>query len=192
MAIRLGFTPLLAFLALAASPQNATDPAGKWRTEEAPKGLAQIDASVRLRFDTSGNADRVMVNVVLRNTSDTAIFFTEQSPDWDYQLDVTGPDGQSQAELTNYGKCVLPHPSAIFRNISRTLQPGETDHVESVELNRLFRLDSVGLYRIVVRRRIWSKAPSEGLLVSSDPAAFALTTPQADSSPPGFDPQRCR
>ena len=158
----------------------------------AEKTLAQIEFSTRLTYDASGNADRVVVEIVLRNTSDSPIFFSEQSPDWDYQIDVVGPDGQSPVELTNFGKCVLPHPSDVFRNIGRRLEPGEKDHVETVELNRLFKLDCVGLYRVLCRRRVWLKSPTQGQLVSSQPAFFAVTQPQADSSPPGFDPGRCR
>ncbi len=199
MGIRLGFSTLWLFVAFAPPSQNhnVSDPrntglGAEWRTEDAPKGLAQIDLAVRFRFDKSGNADRVAVEIVLRNNSDTPIFFAEQSPDWDYELDIAGPDGQSRVELTNFGKCVLPHPIVIFRNIGRILKPGEADHLESVELNRLFKLDSVGLYRVVVRRRVWLKSPSLAKLISSEPAFFTLTSPQMDSSPPGFDPGRCR
>ena len=86
----------------------------EWRAEDALKGLAQIDFAVRFRLGKSGNADRVAVDIVLRNNSDTPIFFEEQSPDWDYELDIAGSDGQSRVELTNFGKCVYRIRSSYF------------------------------------------------------------------------------
>lgn len=199
MGVRLGSSALLVFTTVAAFAQDrnasnrlAGDVAAEWHTESAAKTLAQIEFSVQSRYDTPKDAGRVVLEVVIRNTSDSPIFFSEQSPDWDYQIDLVGPDGQSTVELTNFGKCVLPHPAEVFRNIGRRLEPGEKDHVESVELNRLFKLDRVGLYRVLVRRRVWLTAPYQGKLVSSEPAFFAVALPQADSSPPGFDPARCR
>jgi hypothetical protein len=155
----------------------------------ADKTLAQIDFSVQWKFDSPSDAGRVFLDVVLHNISDSTIFFAEQSPDWDYQIDAVGPDGISPVERTNFGKCVFPRPIDIFRNISRSLEPGAKDHVESVELNRLFKLNRAGLYRIVLRREIWVKA-SDMKMVSSEPAYFSISSPQVDSSPPF--PEHCR
>jgi hypothetical protein len=119
------------------------------------------------------------------------MFFSEQSDDWDYQIDLVGSNSSSPVEKTNFGKCVLPQPSIIFRNIGRRLEPGGEDHAEIVELNRLFKLDQVGLYRLVVRRRVWVTSISKAQMVLSDPIYIAISSPQVDSSPPA-NPNRCR
>lgn len=152
----------------------------------------------------------IFLDVLLVNDSDSALFFTEQSPDWDYRLDIVGPDG-SPLKLTNYGVCVLPQPSTIFRNILRKLDVGLKDHIEPIELKRLYRLDRVGQYRVVVRRRVWRINPAYSSLplldfidqcrpltqcadqaeVSSSPFSFELSSPYPDVSPQS-DPARCR
>jgi len=159
-----------------------------WATD---KTLGQIDVSVQWKFDTPSDAGRVFLEVVLRNISDSIILFAEQSDDWDYQIDIAGPDGSSPVEKTNFGKCVLPQSTMVTLNVARSLEPGGKDRVETVELNRLFKLDHVGLYRLVVRRRLWITSPSEAQTVSADPIYIAISAPQVDSSPPA-NPHRCR
>jgi len=157
----------------------------------AEKTLGQIEVSLHWKFDTPSDAGRVFLEVVLRNISDSIMFFSEQSDDWDYQIDLVGSNSSSPVEKTNFGKRVLPQPNIIFRNIGRRLEPGGEDHAEIVELNRLFKLDQVGLYRLVVRRRVWVTSISKAQMVLSDPIYIAISAPQVDSSPPA-NPNRCR
>ena len=164
------------------------------------KNIAAPGASVRLipslRVISDGDTVRsVVLDVLLRNTSDSPIFFTEQSDDWNYQFDILGPDGHP-VELTNYGKCFLPSPSRSYWNSKRTLEPFAKDHQGKVELNKLFKFDQIGVYRMVVRRRIlrlprgadrqqdWGSA-------SSAPLFFFIASPAIDSSPP-VDLEYCR
>jgi hypothetical protein len=127
------------------------------RAEESTVG--RIEISLRLQPDASGGPGSVFLDVLLVNDSTSILFFAEQSPDWDYRLDITRPDG-SPLRLTNYGCHVIPQPVEIMRNIARQLAPGAKDHVESVELNRLYVLDRIGRYRVVARRRVWRVKPA--------------------------------
>jgi len=168
----------------------------------AQKTVGRIEISLRLQQDDSCRSSGVFLDVVLVNDSASMLFFTEQSPDWDYQLDITGPDG-SPLRLTDYGCHVLPHPLNIYRNIARHLEPGAKDHVEAIELNLLYRLDRIGRYRVVVRRQVWqvksaySSQPYEFLTkcrtfegcydlgeTTSAPFSFDLRTVYPDMSPP--------
>lgn len=171
--------------------------------------LGHIEASVKTVAAKGKESAKVILDVVLVNNSDSAFFFTEQSPDWDYQLEIRGPDDQP-LKLTNYGTCVLPQPSIVFRVIGRKLDAGGKDLVESIELNRLYKLDRAGRYRLTVRRRV-SRIRSEYASLSlkdlcdrcsqalctdeaeaaSAPLMFDLNTPYDDNSPK-TDPAHCR
>jgi hypothetical protein len=168
---------------------------------------AQIDVSVRLTSEGPAISNRVIVDALLRNRSASPIFFMQSSPEFNYQIEIVGPGG-SPVELTTFARCVLPYLTLIS-NIPRRLEPGEENHVESVELNRLFRFDRIGRHRIVVRRRLWrinSRFPSltledwffchpqvcaDQVAASSTPYSFVITSAQPDSSPKA-DPSECR
>jgi hypothetical protein len=167
------------------------------------KAVGRIDVSLRLQPGASGGPGRVLLDITLTNDSASMLFFAEQSRDWDYQLDITGPAG-SPLRPTNYGCRVLRQPREILRNIGRQLEPGEKDHIESVELNRLYILDRVGAYRVVARRRVWQTKPAyssqpveffaancrnssdcyDVAEATSAPFSFNLTTAYPDVSPP--------
>jgi hypothetical protein len=173
--------------------------------------FAAIDVSVRSTAPSKTDFGRIFLDLVLRNTSDSQMFFWAQNQDWDFQIEILGPDG-SPLELTNYGKCVLPVPTVTISTKIEKLEPGDKDRVESVELNRLFKLDHVGRHRVMVRRTLWRVASgsppisletflfecrpqavcrAELVIVSSTPSFFAITSPYPDSSPHA-DPTRCR
>lgn len=174
------------------------------------KSIGAIDVAVRAIPARESDSGRIFLDIVLRNTSDSQLFFTEQYQDWDYQIEILGPD-DSHLELTNYGKCVLPQPSTILRSILWKLEPGEKDHIEIVELNRLFKLDRAGRHRVVVRRGVWQvpvgsprltveyflfncrppTACGARVVVSSGTMFVTVPSPYPDLSPQA-DPARCR
>jgi hypothetical protein len=174
------------------------------------RSAGRIEFSVRSPQQASGKATPRWADVVLRNTADSQLFFSEQSPDWDYQIEIPGTDG-SPIELTYYGKCVLPQPGTLLRNILRKLEPGEADHLESVELTKLFKLIRIGTHRISVRRWVWQvpggkpplsveqflsdcRPPStcaSHLLLPSTTATLSITFPYPDLSL-SAGPERCR
>jgi hypothetical protein len=174
------------------------------------KNVGAIDLAVRVIPASGSDSGRIFLDMVLRNTSESQLFFTEQNQDWDYQIEILGPDN-SPLELTNYGKCVLPQPSTILRSILWKLEPGEKDHIETVELNRLFKLDRAGRHRVVVRRGVWQvpvgsprltvkyflfdcrppTACGARVVVSSGTMFVTVPSPYPDLSPQA-DPARCR
>jgi hypothetical protein len=139
-----------------------------------------------LRVISDGLAIRsVVLDVFLRNTSDSPIFFGVSCDDWDYQIELLRPDGHP-VDLTNYGKCMLPYPSRGYSNSKKTLEPFARDYAGKVELNKLFRFDQIGVYRMVVRRSVLRLADQQQdwHWVSSDPLFFFISSPVTDSSPP--------
>lgn len=146
-----------------------------------------------LRVMSDGHAIRsVVLDVLLRNTSDSPIFFGASCDDWDYQIEILGPDSRP-LDLTNYGKCMLPYPSRGYWNSKQTLQPYARDYPGKVELNKLFKFDQMGVYRMVVRRHVLRLADQQQdwRWVSSEPVFFFISSPATDSSPP-VDLEHCR
>jgi hypothetical protein len=174
------------------------------------RSIGHVEVSVKSGPDARTGAVALILDVLLVNDSNSPLFFTDQSSDWNYQLDITGPDG-APLKLTNWGQCVLPMPNEILRNILRKLDSGGKDHIESIVVNRLYRLDRVGRYHVIARRRVWPIKPAyagldimafvekcKGLTVCTEQAesvsasqSFVVESPYPDVSPQA-DPGRCR
>ena len=79
------------------------------------------------------------------------------SLDWDYRLNVVGP-GEFAGETDELGP-VRPANDG-YPGYSAKLDPGDRDDIQSVVLNRLYKLDQIGPYRVVLRRRVWKINPA--------------------------------
>jgi hypothetical protein len=162
--------------------------------EDEAVASVRLIPSVRV-ISVGGTVTGVVVDMLLRNRSDSPIFFTQESDDWNYQIEVLGPDGR-EVQLTNYGKCVLPSPIRNYWSSKQTLEPFARGYPGKVELNKLFKLDQIGLYRMVVSRRVLPLTPGihqqrGWRRASSVPLFFFIASPAIDSSPP-VDLELCK